>query len=104
MRLEDCSPSLRAKKLRWRAMAERYQASLAAKRRGSFSRADWLEILEIHDHRCAWCLRKAERLEADHVIALGRGGEHEPSNIVPACVRCNRSKKDRVVFYMLEVA
>lgn len=30
--------------------------------------------------------------ELDHVVALVNGGAHDVSNIVPACMRCNRSK------------
>lgn len=34
----------------------------------------------------------------DHVLAVVRGGQTEPGNIAPACVRCNSSKKDRLLF------
>jgi len=59
--------------------------------------ADWSSILECFDHRCAYCLAKAETLEMDHVVALVRGGEHSPDNVVPACTTCNSSKKARPV-------
>ncbi|HET9413811.1 MAG TPA: HNH endonuclease, partial [Pseudolabrys sp.] len=59
--------------------------------------AEWLAIVESFDHRCAYCLARAETIEMDHVIALARGGAHEPENVVPACTACNSSKKARPV-------
>ncbi len=57
-----------------------------------FTRADWWATLKEFDYRCAYCLRKMQRLTKDHVIPLHRGGNHTKSNIVPACKRCNSSK------------
>ena len=34
----------------------------------------------------------ATSLEIDHVVPLASGGTYEPSNLVLACRRCNRSK------------
>ena len=42
---------------------------------------------------CAYCLGPAT--EHDHVIPRGRLGWDAPDNLVPACVRCNRSKASR---------
>jgi 5-methylcytosine-specific restriction endonuclease McrA len=63
---------------------------------------EWAQILEVHDHRCAYCLERCDRLQQDHVIALARGGAHSAENIVPACATCNRRKSDLPVFVMLE--
>jgi 5-methylcytosine-specific restriction endonuclease McrA len=42
---------------------------------------------------CAYCrVRSGDTL--DHVVPLSRGGEHSVANLVPACFRCNHSKKD----------
>ena len=30
--------------------------------------------------------------ELDHVVPLFSGGPHNPANLVPSCLRCNRSK------------
>lgn len=35
------------------------------------------------------------RPELDHVIPLYWGGAHDASNLVPACLSCNRSKGPR---------
>jgi 5-methylcytosine-specific restriction endonuclease McrA len=66
-----------------------------------FTEAQWLEILEIHDHRCAYCLRKLTAPTKDHVIAITRGGHDTASNIVPACQSCNSRKHSRPVFAMV---
>lgn len=63
---------------------------------------DWLRILELHDHRCAYCLTPGLKLTVDHVVALSRGGCHEPSNIVPACRSCNSTKNNRPIWAMLK--
>lgn len=47
-------------------------------------------------NQCAYC-GSSNRLEADHVVALSKGGLHTASNIVPACKCCNASKRDRPV-------
>lgn len=60
----------------------------------------WQEILEVFDHRCAYCLCKATSLEQDHVIAISRGGGHTEDNVVPACRSCNATKSNRPVFVM----
>lgn len=77
------------------ATANRRRArKLMAKGRG-VTAEDWQQILELHDRRCAYCLEKSQALEMDHVIALARGGDHDPDNIVPACTSCNSSKNDK---------
>lgn len=42
-----------------------------------------------------WICSSGERLEADHVIPISRGGAHVPANIRPACKSCNSSKGNR---------
>lgn len=69
----------------------------------TLTHAEWLSILEVHDHRCAYCLRHTSEcgtLEQEHVIALSRGGEHTADNVVPGCGRCNASKGAKPVFMM----
>lgn len=43
--------------------------------------------------KCVYCDGPAEEL--DHVWPLAKGGVHHESNLVPACVPCNRTKSDR---------
>ena len=46
------------------------------------------------DHRCAYCGCSGD-LEIEHVIPISKGGEHHLGNIVPACTRCNGSKRSK---------
>ena len=47
--------------------------------------------------RCYWCGRKVgDTWDADHVVALSRGGANHISNIVIACPTCNRSKQAKL--------
>jgi len=59
--------------------------------RGDVTRAQWLEILERYERRCAYCGVEAP-LQADHRVPLSRGGTHDIDNLVPACGLCNRRK------------
>jgi hypothetical protein len=87
-----------------RAREERRRARAAGVARIDLTHEDWMAILEYHDHRCAYCLERARRLEKDHVIALVRGGDHTADNIVPACRSCNATKHVKPVFMMAGVA
>jgi 5-methylcytosine-specific restriction endonuclease McrA len=48
----------------------------------------WVEF----DHRCAYCGADGD-MQVEHVIPISKGGEHHLGNIVPACQRCNYSKR-----------
>lgn len=50
-------------------------------------------VLQRDAHRCAYCGGTADTV--DHVLPRSRGGRHEWSNVVAACVRCNHRKADR---------
>jgi 5-methylcytosine-specific restriction endonuclease McrA len=41
---------------------------------------------------CVYCGGAASVI--DHIKPWARGGTHDPSNLVPACVTCNSSKSD----------
>ena len=60
----------------------------------------WRAILDVFDHRCAYCLKAGVKLTQDHVVAVVRGGQHTADNIVPACAPCNSRKRDRPIFLM----
>lgn len=68
------------------------------------SASDWLDILNCHAYRCAYCLRSNIPLSMDHVTALSVGGAHDSDNIVPACRSCNSKKGARGVLYMISRA
>lgn len=52
--------------------------------------------------KCVYCLGDftPKKCDTDHVIPLSRteeGGVHSMSNVVIACIRCNRSKHDKLL-------
>ena len=51
----------------------------------------WNAILDAHGHRCYYC-GASGKMTIEHKTPLVRGGTHEPSNIVPACGKCNLKK------------
>ncbi len=52
---------------------------------------EWDEKLIEYNHRCAYC-GKDGKMTQDHVIPITSGGSDLISNIVPACMGCNRAK------------
>jgi 5-methylcytosine-specific restriction endonuclease McrA len=99
---------VRERKRVWRkANPEKTRIEWAKKRTrkacvpSDLTEAQWLEILECFDRRCAYCLCKLTRQTKDHVIAIARGGHDTAQNVVPACQSCNSRKHDRPVFTMV---
>jgi 5-methylcytosine-specific restriction endonuclease McrA len=46
---------------------------------------------------CHYCGEQNERMCADHVVPLSRGGTNERQNLVCCCIPCNSSKADRLL-------
>lgn len=94
-----------------RKKAEQYQADpekmrlrsalhRGVKRTGGKSpkplRRDWERLVARYGGMCAYCgVREWEHI--DHVIPVCRGGTHSIGNLLPACAKCNLSKKDRLL-------
>jgi 5-methylcytosine-specific restriction endonuclease McrA len=58
-----------------------------------FTAAQWKEMQEAYDHRCAYCGKRCKgKLTQDHITPLSQGGLHTASNIIPACSSCNNRK------------
>lgn len=51
----------------------------------------WRDICAAHEHRCLYCGRECIPT-MDHIRPTSRGGLDVPSNVAPACSRCNSSK------------
>lgn len=87
-------------------------ALLAAARRkarlralpSSLTKAEWAEIIECFDSRCAYCLRRLGRPEIEHLLPVSRGVCLAADNVVPACLKCNRAKSNRPIWSMVNVA
>lgn len=73
----------------------RRKAYLSAKERKAkakpISANEKQRLLELFDGQCAYC-RKRPFEEWDHFVPLKHGGKSVPGNILPSCLRCNRSK------------
>jgi 5-methylcytosine-specific restriction endonuclease McrA len=65
---------------------------------GILTKQEWQMILEKYDHKCLRC-GSTDRIEADHVIPISRGGKNIASNIQPLCRLCNASKHNRIKDY-----
>jgi 5-methylcytosine-specific restriction endonuclease McrA len=61
---------------------------------GTFTSEQWLARLAYHENKCVYC-GSPDNLHIEHQIPLARGGTNWPSNLVPACGTCNRSKGTR---------
>jgi len=60
--------------------------------------AKWSDLLREFDHRCAYCsaLLVPSQTHRDHFVPFAKGGADDISNIVPACVECNKAKRDKM--------
>jgi 5-methylcytosine-specific restriction endonuclease McrA len=54
----------------------------------------WETIKSHFNNRCAYCGRELP-LAQEHFIALSKGGEHTINNIIPSCISCNSSKREK---------
>jgi 5-methylcytosine-specific restriction endonuclease McrA len=83
----------RAKPEQHAASNQRRRAQKRASGINTISGAQWREIKDAYGHCCVYCGRKMQRLTMDHIVPLSKGGTNTASNIVPACMSCNSSKK-----------
>ena len=82
-----------------RENSRKRKALRRASRRVSFSplsRSEQAKRFHLWQNHCAYC-DASGKMTLDHVLSLACGGLDEASNIVPACARCNSSKRDRPV-------
>lgn len=54
---------------------------------------EWQMILDAFENACAYCF-SPENITVDHFIPVDLGGQTAFGNIVPACKRCNSSKRN----------
>lgn len=103
----NASPENKAKQREWqlayklrdpekrRLMNQIHNNRQRAKKLGlpsTFQYVDWLRVLEVFAHRCAFCGAEKALLEVEHLDALTAGGPNTPANVVPACRPCNAQK------------
>jgi 5-methylcytosine-specific restriction endonuclease McrA len=82
---------------------QRYNANRRAKlagASGSFTNDEFRALCREFDGSCAYCglqETETERLVPDHMLPLAKGGDNSIWNIIPACKRCNASKRDKTL-------
>lgn len=54
------------------------------------------EIARMRSQACFYCGSR-EKICIDHVVPLSRGGNNSIGNYLPACLRCNSSKKNKTI-------
>lgn len=59
-----------------------------------FTKEDWERTKKYFNYQCSYCGDEVE-LTQEHFTPLSKGGGYTVNNIIPACVSCNCSKKDR---------
>lgn len=56
----------------------------------------WQRLIHRYGGCCFYCGVKAP-MTMEHVLPVVRGGTHSIGNLVPACARCNSSKRHRTI-------
>ena len=54
------------------------------------------EMRRIKSQPCIYCGSR-EKICIDHIVPLSRGGNNSIGNYAPACLRCNSSKKNKLI-------
>lgn len=61
-------------------------------RAGELSAAESGAIMNLFQGKCAYC-GESQDVTFDHIVPIVNGGKSVPENMVPCCLRCNKSKK-----------
>jgi 5-methylcytosine-specific restriction endonuclease McrA len=69
---------------------------------GDFTEQEWQLLLSEYSGMCAAC-GSTERIEADHIVPLSKGGINTRDNMQPLCKLCNTSKQAKTVDYRWNV-
>lgn len=72
-----------------------------ARRRLDVSSTEWallrLQVFRRDEFTCQYCDARGVPLQCDHVVPVAAGGINHPSNLITACVDCNRQKRAKSV-------
>lgn len=66
---------------------------------GSFTFIEFLDLCKKYNFNCLRCGKKFNKLAADHVVPLSKGGSNTIENIQPLCKSCNSKKRDKIIDY-----
>jgi len=53
--------------------------------------------INLFNNKCAYCF-EGNYESLDHIIPLRRGGTNTVKNLVPSCIKCNSSKREKLLF------
>lgn len=86
----------------------RVQKYLARKKElpATLTERQWEQIKKDFNNACAYCGVTEEKhlkefgqtLHQEHFVPLSKGGAYTHNNIIPACMNCNSSKRDKDFF------
>jgi 5-methylcytosine-specific restriction endonuclease McrA len=70
---------------------------------GTYTIVEWESLKIRYNFTCPCCHRSEPeiKLEKDHVVPVSLGGLNIIENIQPLCVRCNRSKHNKIIYYRI---
>lgn len=83
------------------ATNQRYRARKANAPGKGVTAEQWERIVYACNSRCTYCNAEGQ-VTMDHIVPLSKGGAHDPTNVVPACMSCNTTKRDQDVETFLE--
>lgn len=83
-----CSRTCKERSTRLRRRANEAGAT------GEYSHSQFMSIAHKFGYCCAYCNTRPDRLDADHVVPLSRGGSNTMTNLLPSCLLCNSDKRD----------
>lgn len=83
---------------KWSAKNPEKRAEIKLRRRTRIARNQVFEVSDeflkrLYASPCVAC-GSTDKITADHIIPIARGGEHSESNLQPLCGSCNSSKRD----------
>ena len=55
------------------------------------------DVFEYDNYECQYCGARDTQIECDHIIPISRGGTNEFDNLITACKKCNREKRDKTL-------
>lgn len=67
---------------------------------GAWTAAEFAELCAKYNHRCV-CCGKRQKMTADHVVPVVKGGPNIIGNLQPLCLSCNCSKGTRTIDYRI---
>ena len=65
---------------------------------GKLTEKQWVEMCALYNNKCV-CCHKRNKLTADHVVPVSKGGTSNIDNIQPLCVSCNSKKGTKSTDY-----